>query len=126
MSAQHTPGPQHSNATAGHTPGPWTADPHPSDRTILIHGPSPEQKLIAECAPSSKFGMMLCAANADLIATAPELLDELGRMPNLIRIFRDHIATGNSPQDLELLGKMTVHAVRIETLIARATGETAP
>lgn len=59
-----------SNAEMKHTPTPWTMEPHPADRTLLIFGPLPTQRLIAELSQQTRLGGVECAANADLIVQA--------------------------------------------------------
>jgi len=52
------------------TPVPWAVEPHPADHSILIYGPLPEQRLIAELAPTTRLGGMECDANAAFIVEA--------------------------------------------------------
>ena len=60
---------------AGATPGPWEVQPHPADRTVLIYGPKPACRLVAELSPQVRFGQMQVEANAQLIArmASPEV-----------------------------------------------------
>lgn len=60
-----------------HTPGPWRQEGL-SIRT--------QQGVIAICPPPSTIGTFDCAANARLIAAAPELLAALERISNSLQL----------------------------------------
>jgi len=91
------------------TPGPWTADNHPADRTILIHGPEPKMRWIAELSPQSRLDGMEHDANAQLIARlSPDVVlkvvDALERANNAVppntgaeRMIQDALRLLNAP-----------------------------
>lgn len=58
-----------------------------------------------------------------IVRSLAEMLLEMRQIPPIIRICRDAVARGNSDAELDIVGKMTAHALRIEALVARVEGQ---
>ncbi len=69
-----------------HTPGPWIANRHtsvPHDVTA-VNSPADGGDIICEAPAEFKDSMRRWAANSQLIAAAPDLLEALKRCENFI------------------------------------------
>lgn len=84
---------------AGHTPGPW--DANPAGRNMVENysqswaiGNWPHQNLIAGCFSDGQGGEAAAKANALLIAAAPELLEHLERALNVIASWKGGLWLG--------------------------------
>lgn len=96
-----------------HTPGPWVIERDPSNNTIAVIGP---------CAAEEYAGfawLEVSEENAQMIATAPELLDFIAM---IARMTTDTQMDGDMSGD-DAVSTLSELIEGARTIIARATGD---
>ncbi len=99
--------------SAGHTPGPWKV----SFDGAQVYSGTRTQWIIADCLPSDRADRSRYAANANLIAAAPMLLEGADDAVKAFKVLR--IGLAGEPKALEVID---AHIDELEYAIATATG----
>ena len=109
---------------SAHTPGPWTNQVVRTDSGVCFKvGPFPwrDGQLNHACIYANypnKSGYDQCAANAQLIAAAPDLLAELREVEKHLHDYVEAIEYGGGAAS-----KSSARLLSIREAIAKATGE---
>ena len=112
--------------SAKHTPGPWTNQVVNTVSGVCFKvGPFPwkEGELNHACIYAdypNKSGYEQCAANARLIAAAPDLLEELREVEKHLQSYVDAIEYGGGAAS-----KSSERLASVRAAIAKATGDAA-
>lgn len=109
--------------SAGHTPGPWCAEPADmfGDHNIVLGDNADDARAIAAVVSNLRAPSEV-EANARLIAAAPDLLEACQELIGVIDSVDGE--ADYSKEEWAALGSAKLHAEdRIRAAIARATGE---
>ncbi len=106
-----------------HSPGPWVPDYNWKHDIGLAKGVKSERGTwIAKCHPlnGTKDDLVTCAANAKLIAAAPEMLAAL---ETYVRLFDEMKASTDYDDKRGIIDSNINHHKNVRKLIALAKGE---